>query len=262
MSTRHIPKATVGEEETTTVNVFVGLPGCGKTTACKMVRDAEHGKSVTSHEVSAFVRREYEKEVGGRDVGDNDLGEWAATKKTEEGNGYFVREMAEELAEPFPVSDIINIAGVRSPAEADAIRGIFTDSAEDESSTVKRSSHSATAEVRIITIWTLPDIRLQRLKDREGEYTVEEFNERKERELWDWGCIEFFTNEDYYDHIIPNNWDERGLRTAVEIVIDGHDAYDHEPWPDLSPESGDSGTNSSGDESDTLPSNEHVAQYL
>lgn len=224
MSVRTISEETVETRMDADVNIFVGLPGAGKTEACRITEDVTEGEA-DSFEVSTFVRNEYHREMGDG-VGDNELGRWAADKKDEHGNDYFVREMAETLADPYPPAEVVNIAGVRSPAEADAVRDVFGAEA-----------------VTIITIWTLPDIRYERLSDREGDYTHEEFSERKERELWDWGCIEFFTNEDYWDYIVPNNFGLDGFESSVKLAVRGTEAYTEYPWPDL-------------------PSKEHVAQYL
>lgn len=198
------------ETDSTTVNLFVGLPGCGKSTACEVAEDVIDGS--TEHvEMSNYVRHAYEQEVGG-ETGDNELGQWAAEKKEKNGNGVFARVLASSLSNPIPAAGTINVAGVRSPAEADAFRERFDD-------------------VRIITIWTLPDIRYERLQDREDDYTVREFNERKERELWDWGCIEFFTNEEYYDHIVVNNASEQGFESAITNVVLGTPLYTNSPFP-------------------------------
>lgn len=220
------PKAesnTVTERETSrNVTLFIGLPGAGKTEACRIAEEAVEGEA-DSFEVSTFVRNEFQKEVGDG-VGDNELGRWAAEKKEEHGNDYFVRNMAERLADLTSVPENINIAGVRSPAEADAVREVFDD-------------------VTIVTIWTLPDVRYRRLNEREGEYSREEFEERKERELWDWGCIEFFWDENYYDHIVSNNWELEYFENDIRGVMKSDDIYTKPPWP-------------------VLPSKEHLAQYL
>lgn len=221
---QHQSTGAVERTSESSVNLFIGLPGAGKTEACRITEDLIGWEdSVDSYEVSTFVRNEYQVEVCDA-VSDNELGRWAAQKKAEYGDDYFVRTMAEELAEYDDAPDHINIAGVRSPEEADAIRDVFGD-------------------VTIITIWTLPDIRYERLEAREDNYTHEEFNERKERELWDWGCIEFFTNEDYYDYIVPNNFELEDFRSNLELVLRGTEAYTEQPFPDGLTQ-------------------EHVAQYL
>lgn len=216
MSTRTLSDTDTDNEPN--VNLFVGLPGAGKTAATETAEDVLDG--VTSHEVSDYVRYAYEAETGG-EAGDNELGRWAAEKKDENGNGHFVRELAVSLHGPVPASRNINIAGVRSPEEADAVRDVFGPS-----------------NVTIITIWTLPDLRFERLQSREGEYTVEEFEERRERELWDWGCIEFFTDPEYYDYIVPNNSELAVFERDIEHVLyaeeyDFHTAaFQASPFPE------------------------------
>lgn len=209
------------------VTLFVGLPGCGKSHACDTVVENYENRDETaaSAEMSDYVRYAYEGETGVDDVGDNSLGRWAANKKEEHGNQYFAEGLATELGSPIPRAQNINVAGVRSPEEADVFRDRFED-------------------VTIISIWTKPDIRFERLQSREDDYTREEFTERKERELHDWGCIEFFTNERYFDHIIPNNSSITSFEIDVlATAVHGNDVYTDPPFPEEL-------------------SNEHVAAYL
>lgn len=205
----------VEKTEERSVNVFVGLPGAGKTEGCH-IAEKVIGEDVDTFEVSTFVRNKFQQETGDDDSGvsDNDLGRWAADMKEEHGNGYFVREMAKTIKAFHNTPGNINIAGVRSPAEADALREEFEN-------------------VTIIVIWTHPDIRFDRLKEREGDYTREEFNERKQRELYDWGCIEFFTDENYYDYIIPNNTSLKAFRQKVEYAIRGTEVFQSSPFPSV-----------------------------
>lgn len=192
--------------------VLVGLPGCGKSTAAqKIVREIEQGRkeTATSTEVSDYVRALFKAETAGEDVNDNQLGRWAAEQKREHGNDYFVRGMAELWHgndKPHTV-----ISGVRSPAEAEAVRDVFG----PENTTV-------------IAIWTLPDERFERKYGEppstdHPEWTT--FQERNEREIHEWGCVEFFVNADLSDYIVTNNGSIAALRVELASIID-HEVYD------------------------------------
>lgn len=203
------------------VFLFAGLPGCGKSIAAQRAYGAlEQRKyhSVEKHELSDYVRSAYEKESGISGVGDNELGEWAAQKKTKRGDGYFARQLAEDISNS-PHADNIVVAGIRSSEEVHAFRERFDN-------------------VIVLSIWALPDERYTRLENREGEYTLEEFNDRKQRELWSWGCIDFFTDEKYYNHIIPNNFSQDKFLAEVEYIVESYAIGDHpsiykeSPFPD------------------------------
>lgn len=207
-----------------TANVFVGLPGSGKTTAAHVATEALD--DAERYEVSTYIRNVYQEETGKDDsaLTDNELGEWTSEIKDEYGRGHFVQYLCDNISRTCDASTV-NIAGVRSPEEAAAIRAWF-----DES--------------RFITIWTLPDLRYDRLSGRESEYSYQQFNERTERELFKWDCIKFFTDPDYYDHIVPNNFSIQGFENAIDQIVNGATLHTNQPWPE------------------DMPSEEHVAQYL
>lgn len=199
----------------TQINILSGLSGAGKTAASESLEAHynDNGTFCTSEELSDYVRFCYESAVSNGGIDDNELGEWAAKQKERHGNGYFAEGLSTEIKTPFPEADVVNVIGVRSPEEADVIREWFDD-------------------VRIITIWAAPDERYQRLVDREDGYSYDTFHERKDRELWDWGCIEFFTNDDYYDHIVPNNHDLDALDNAMKNIVNGTNIYTEPPFPE------------------------------
>lgn len=206
------------------VYAFIGLPGSGKSVAREVLADQD-GYPLTD-EVSNYVRHRYHNATGDGDVGDNDLGRWAAEQKEEHGNGYFVDEWARTIKgdqqaaheldkQPWTA---IGLAGVRSPEELDALRTHFTD-------------------VTSIVIWAKPDVRYERLTEREGkDMTRDVFQERQERELHDWGALTFFTDRDYYDYIIPNNGKHiNEFERDVQLVLDGGsfaDKFKDAPFPD------------------------------
>jgi dephospho-CoA kinase len=213
---------SIGQVEAN-VFAFIGLPASGKSTALDVVSGM--GSYPMTDEVSNYVRFRYENEVGG-ETDDNGLGRWAAEQKEEHGNGYFVdqwcrtikgdQQAAHELdAKPW---DPIALAGIRSPAELDALREHFTD-------------------VTSVVVWAMPDVRYDRITERDGdEMDRDVFEERQARELHDWGAKEFFLDRNYYDYIIPNNHDSVvRFERDVEMVVDENpiaDKFKTVPWPD------------------------------
>lgn len=206
------------------VYAFVGLAGSGKSVAREVLSGI--GEYPLTDEVSNYVRHRYNNATGDDDVDDNGLGRWAAEQKDEHGNGYFVNEWAKTIKcdqqaahelDKQPWTEI-GLAGVRSPEELDALRRHFTD-------------------VTSIVVWAKPDVRYERLTEREGkDMTRDVFHERQERELHDWGALTFFTDNNYYDYIIPNNGDDiASFQRDVELALTGSpiaDKFKTEPWPD------------------------------
>lgn len=195
------------------VFVLIGLAGAGKSTAADIIAE-KHDERVATFEVSDFVRTSFEDQHVD-DVNDNELGEWAAKKKEEEGQDYFVRKMAESIKGPS--TPHVVISGVRSPEEAVAVEEVFGDCIT-------------------IGIWTMPDIRFNR--KYESDLSVDNddyqtFQERNERELWEWGAVEFFSNKSIHtaDYIVPNHGTISTLRDNIERLLDGRGAYGQNPFP-------------------------------
>lgn len=217
------------------VFAFIGLPGSGKSTALDVLKDSS--RFALGDEVSNYVRHRYHNETGEESEDDNSLGRWAAEQKEEHGNGYFVDEWSRTIKGDQQAAheldkqawDPIGLAGVRSPEELDALRKHFTD-------------------VTSVVVWAMPDLRFERLTEREGkDMTRDVFKERQERELHDWGALQFFTDNDYYDYIIPNNNKRMSaFERDVRLVLDGDpiaDKFKTTPFPDGL-------------------SDEHISQYL
>jgi len=191
--------------------VLAGLPGCGKSTAAqKIVRELQMRSDdpAVSTEVSDYVRALF-KAANDDDVNDNELGRWAAEQKREHGNDYFVRGMAELWHgddKPHAV-----ISGVRSPAEAEAVRDVF-----------------GPEHTTVIAIWTLPDKRFKRKygdKVSKDHPKWETFQERNEREIHEWGCVDFFVDPDLTDYIVTNNNTIAALKIDLRTIV-YHDVYD------------------------------------
>jgi len=182
------------------VLAFAGLAGSGKSTAAEIVTEyiekANHEKA-TSTEVSDFVRTQYEAEHDDN-INDNDLGAWAA----KQGDGYFVRQMAEawdSRDRPHVV-----ISGLRSPEEASALRDVFGDE-----------------HVTVVAVWTLPDVRFERKygdAPSEDHADYDTFVERNERETYGWDCVEYFLRDGPADYIVPNNASEQLLAGRVKHI--------------------------------------------
>jgi Dephospho-CoA kinase len=197
------------------VIVLAGVVGCGKSTVADMIED-EAADRYVSFEVSDFVRTMFADEHDDG-VNDNDLGAWAAERKAEEGDDYFVRRMAETIKKP--EAPHIVISGVRSPEEAVAVKDVF-----DE------------ATVHVVGVWTLPDLRFERKygaapsADHESWDT---FTDRNERELWEWGAVEFFSGDSIHeaDYFISNNGDLEDLRNRVRAFLKGQKPMNENPLP-------------------------------
>lgn len=199
------------------VFALAGLAGSGKSTAADIiVGDIEHNfERAVSTEVSDFVRTLFE-EQSDESVNDNELGRWAAEKKAEHGDGYFLREMANVLDSP--TRPHTAISGLRSPEEAAAVRDVF-----------------GAENVTVISIWTLPDIRFERKygdTPSEDHPKWDEFCERNERETFDWGCVEFFMPDGPQDYIVPNNstLDALGVDLGAIVGNEVHDQEMPEQW--------------------------------
>jgi len=216
------------------VFVLVGLAGAGKSTVADIIEET-HDERVATFEVSDFVRHLFEEahdeevnldaesadsganstDESAESVSDNELGAWAAERKEEEGQDYFVRKMAQTIKSPS--TPHVVISGVRSPEEAVAVEDVF--------------GHCTT-----VGIWTLPDIRFERKYGGSPSTEHDEwstFTDRNERELWDWGAVEFFSRDSVReaDAIIPNHDDLDTLRTHVETFLEGRGQYDENPFP-------------------------------
>lgn len=186
------------------VFALAGLPGSGKSTAAEMMRDElEHRFERATHtEVSDFCRALYEQEHNDT-TDDNDLGRWTAQLKDEHGRDYILREMSETLdADGRPH---IVISGLRSPEEAEAVRDVF-----------------GQQNVSVIAIWTLPDLRFERkygAMPSEEHPKWDEFCERNEREIHEWGCLQFFLEDGPADYVVANNGDESQLEGKVASIV-------------------------------------------
>lgn len=185
------------------VFALAGLPGSGKSTAAEMIRDElEHRMERAVHtEVSDFCRTLYEQEVGGS-TDDNDLGRWTAQLKEEHGRGYILREMAETLDDPNRPH--VAISGLRSPEEAEAVRDVF-----------------GQQNVAVLSIWTLPDLRFERkygAVPSEEHPKWDEFCERNQREIHEWGCLQFFLDGGPADYVVSNNGDAEQLEGKVASI--------------------------------------------
>jgi dephospho-CoA kinase len=205
---------------------LAGLPGCGKSTAAEFIEDEiqSRGEEAVATEVSDYVRARFEAEHDG-EVNDNELGDWAAGVKAQNGPDHFVREMAEAHVES---GKHTVISGVRSPAEADAVRDVF-----------------GPRNTAVIAVWTLPDLRFRRKYGATPSTEHDEwetFQERNERELHEWNCLDMFTGE--ADFIVPNNGEMERFEMALESIVreyvgDGSLAahlYSGSPLPSEDPE--------------------------
>lgn len=188
--------------ETRKAFVLAGLPGCGKSTAADII-EAElqhHDEAATATEVSDFVRTHCEARGWSGD--DNELGRVAADIKDEEGQGFFVRRMAEQWHD---ADKHVIISGLRSPEEAAAVRDVY-----GEDQTV------------VIAIWTLPDLRFERKYGEtpsEEHPKWEEFHERNERETHEWGCLDYFADMSVSDYIVQNNGDLEQLEGKLNALV-------------------------------------------
>ena len=167
-------KAHESEKQTQQPDVFlfVGLKGAGKTYGAERAR--EQLTDTTLVEFSDYVQDSFKRSKDYvENTNDNNLGLWAATQKAEHGRGYFaegIAEYVENMNHTLRPQNLV-VSGVRSTEEAEAFREAFDN-------------------VTTVVIWTLPEIRYNRLTT-----DMDTFVDRKSRELWDWGCIEFLPTQ-------------------------------------------------------------------
>lgn len=209
----HTASVTVSEDTEPSIYIVCGLSGSGKTTAATMIRDElEHRFEETSlWEMSGFCRGKYLSQQTG-DPSSTELAEWIVEERQEKGMDYFERELIHEI-ELLDTPPNVVVSGVRTPEGADAFRMAFDD-------------------VTIITLWTMPDIRYERLEAVRENYTYDDHFEWKERELWDQGSIEFYANPDYYDHIVPNHNSIHGLEFRLAQVLRDSEEWSNSPFPE------------------------------
>jgi dephospho-CoA kinase len=173
--------------DTTYTFGIAGLPGAGKSVAAQYLTESVLDGEATATEMSDFVRTKFEAEHD-EDVNDNELGAWAAEQKAEFGQGHFARQLAETWQDPDRPHTVIS--GLRSPEEATALRDVF-----GETSTV------------ILAIWTLPGLRFKRKYGADPRVDHPDwatFIDRRDRELYEWNCLDYFTGN-VADFIVPNN---------------------------------------------------------
>jgi dephospho-CoA kinase len=192
--------------DTTYTFGIAGLPGAGKSVAAQYLTESVLDGEATATEMSDFVRTKFEAEHGrgsatrgdsgpnrgsaprDDEVNDNELGVWAAEQKAEFGQGHFARQLAETWQDPDRPHTVIS--GLRSPEEATALRDAF-----GETSTV------------ILAIWTLPGLRFKRKYGADPRVDHPDwatFIDRRDRELYEWNCLDYFTGN-VADFIVPNN---------------------------------------------------------
>lgn len=206
----------------TPVYAFAGPLGTGKTLAMSIV-DEEYDNAFTD-EMSNFVRHEYDRQ-NDDETDDNGLGAWAAEEKDEHGDGCFADGWANMVYSDIRATeetgqgqewDAVAISGLRSPAELDALNKYFSD-------------------VTCITIWTMRDMRYERTVARDDDMDHDTFYERNKRELVEWDCLTYYTDEDYYDYIVPNNHsDIEKFERDIRLCVNGNkiaDSFRSTPFP-------------------------------
>lgn len=195
------------------VFIIIGLTGAGKSTAAEMVAE-EHDEYVVCFDLSDYSWTQFERATNRTQMSS---GEWVTKMKFEKGNDYFARNLAETVKAPH--APHIVISGVRSPEEAVAIKGVFSDS-----------------RVSTIALWTLPDLRFKRTYGEpvSAEHEMwDVFHERNERELWELGAVEFFSNDSIHeaDYILSNHDGLHQLCSRIQEMLMGRGNWDHNPFP-------------------------------
>jgi dephospho-CoA kinase len=185
--------------------VLAGLPGSGKSTAAERIVSTlqeNYAEPAEQYEMSDFVREAFVRDQGG-DCSDNELGDWAARVKRNEGQDYFAEQLAEQARAENKGHPVIS--GVRSAEEVAAIESVF-----------------GIPKTAVIAVWTMPAIRFERKYGRSPSVEHPEwdtFMARNSREKHEWGCLDFFVRGGPADYVLPNNGEIGAFEHRVSSVV-------------------------------------------
>ena len=175
--------------------VLIGLPGCGKDTVARILKD----KGIPPHGLGDVVRRQLRlrglplsrenQELIGREM------------RNDHGMDVFARILFQEIDKD--AHDIICINGPRSLEEIDHM-----------------SSHG---DVVLIEIYADQGNRLKRMKGR-GEFrdpkTIADLKYREESNLHQLGMKHVMETKKYPRYIVNNNGSKKDLRKQINQVLD------------------------------------------
>lgn len=183
--------------------IITGLPGAGKTEAAEIAQRRWGGTVIGSGQL---VRNEFERQNGREPNSSEELGEFAAAIREDEGQAVigwiltrYVRDREPNVEYPLWVDGARNIEGVRS------IQEFMT-------------------TTQVLWVDAGREVRLRRIRERgrdnEADFTMAELLQRDGRELSELG-LSSIINTDVVDDIIPNTSTLDYLEAALE----------HELWP-------------------------------
>jgi dephospho-CoA kinase len=164
--------------------IVTGMPGTGKEEFLRVAKEM----GISFMRMGDVVRETY----GGRK--DMSIGEFASAERKEHGYEIWAKRSLEKME-----GDLFLVDGCRSAEEVDAFR-------------------SLTDDVVVIAIHSSPEARYSRLKKRnrdDAPSTLEEFNERDNREM-DWGLAKLMALSDM---TVPNESTlEEFRRLCAEVL--------------------------------------------
>lgn len=181
--------------------LFAGPPGGGKSTAAEIGKTLTNGGKITA----GNLIREMAERAGMEDPTSHELGQFAARKREDLGDGYFGDIVSKRLSSGQMVTDYpCFVDSVRHAKGVQNFRAFFD-------------------PAPVVWVGASREERLDRLKDRgrEGEesFTIEDLRERDLREMNELGT-QTIIDEGLIDHVIHNNATQRKLNQEMEFVIE------------------------------------------
>lgn len=181
--------------------ILSGLPGAGKSKSSTILSSLTGGKTI---EAGSVIREMARTEEGLTDPTSEELGDFAARKREELGDGFFADSVIELMedgvyngAHPYIIDSVRHIDGYETLAE------YFMDT-----------------ELIWVAAWR--ENRLERVQDRgrddEADFTYDDILARDKHELENLGTITL-VSDGPFDHVVHNNGSVADLREELEEIV-------------------------------------------
>jgi len=187
-----------------TVITVSGCYGTGTSTAAEHIADyyeSEYGETTNVVDIRDYIKSRYEI-VNKTDIANwETYREWAQIVRSKYDDGVF----ASRIAETWDIEHAnLVVCGLNSPKQVQNLNWYFN-GAEN------------------ISMWTLPDVRYERMYGKKPHAEDKQwplFKERQQFEVNERNSVELLCNESYYDFILQNNGDENMLQARSETIVD------------------------------------------